>query len=156
MKGNDHQCSLDIDEFTEMVKSIRTMEVALGGPMKRFEKCEEECFKKLGKCLLANKELKKGNTITEQDLCIKVSFSIPIFPTVSLQLLLIQFSSIFGLPFLFTFRLHPINMVHGGHKISTRLLEKYAKKIFQKMSLLWLSILQSDKVISKFTEHRTV
>ena len=58
------------------------MEVALGGPMKRFEKCEEECFKKLGKCLLANKELKKGNTITEQDLCIKVSFSMPIFPTV--------------------------------------------------------------------------
>jgi len=82
MKGNDHQCSLDIDEFAEMVKSIRTMEVALGGPMKRFEKCEEECFKKLGKCLLANKELKKGNTITEQDLCIKVSFSMPIFPTV--------------------------------------------------------------------------
>ena len=82
MKGNDHQCSLDIDEFAEMVKSIRTMEVALGGPMKRFQKCEEECFKKLGKCLLANKELKKGNTITELDLCIKVSFSMPIFPTV--------------------------------------------------------------------------
>ena len=82
MKGNDHQCSLDIDEFAEMVKSIRTMEVALGGPMKKFQKCEEECFKKLGKCLLANKELKKGNTITEQDLCIKVSFSMPIFPTV--------------------------------------------------------------------------
>ena len=74
MKGNDHQCSLNIDEFAEMVKSIRKMEVALGGPMKRFQKCEEECFKKLGKCLLANKELKKGNTITEQDLCIKVSF----------------------------------------------------------------------------------
>lgn len=73
MKGNDHQCSLDIDEFHEMVKSIRTMEVALGGPMKRFQKCEEECFRKLGKCLLANKELKKGSTITEQDLCIKVA-----------------------------------------------------------------------------------
>ena len=39
MKGNDHQCSLDIDEFAQMVKSIRTMEVALGGPMKRFQKC---------------------------------------------------------------------------------------------------------------------
>ena len=135
MKGNDHECSLDIDEFAEMVKSIRTMEVALGGPMKRFEKCEEECFKKLGKCLLANKELKKGNTITEQDLCIKVSFSMPIFPTVSLHyIFIINFSFIFGLSFFFTSRLHPINMVYGGHKTSTRLLEKYVKKIFQKMS----------------------
>ena len=135
MKGNDHQCSLDIDEFAEMVKSIRTMEVALGGPMKRFQKCEEECFKKLGKCLLANKELKKGNTITEQDLCIKVSFSMPIFPTVLQHfLILINFASIFGLSFLFASRLHPINMVFGDHKISTRLLERYAKKIFQKMS----------------------
>ena len=135
MKGNDHQCSLDIDEFAEMVKSIRTMEVALGGPMKRFQKCEEECFKKLGKCLLANKELKKGNTITELDLCIKVSFSMPIFPTVLQHfLILINFASIFGLSFLFASRLHPINVVFGDHKISTRLLEKYAKKIFQKMS----------------------
>ena len=135
MKGNDHQCSLDIDEFAEMVKSIRTMEVALGGPMKRFQKCEEECFKKLGKCLLANKELKKGNTITELDLCIKVSFSMPIFPTVLQHfLILINFASIFGLSFLFASRLLPIDMVFGDHKISTRLLEKYAKKIFQKMS----------------------
>ena len=135
MKGNDHQCSLDIDEFAEMVKSIRTMEVALGGPMKRFQKCEEECFKKLGKCLLANKELKKGNTITELDLCIKVSFSMPIFPTVLQHfLILINFASIFGLSFLFASRLHPINVVFGDHKISTRLLERYAKKIFQKMS----------------------
>ena len=135
MKGNDHQCSLDIDEFAEMVKSIRTMEVALGGPMKRFQKCEEECFKKLGKCLLANKELKKGNTITELDLCIKVSFSMPIFPTVLQHfLILINFASIFGLSFLFASRLHPINVVFGDHKISTRLLEKYAKQIFQKMS----------------------
>ena len=90
MKGNDHQCSLDIDEFAHMVKSIRTMEIALGGPMKRFQKCEEVCFEKLGKCLLANKELKKGNIITEQDLCIKVSFSMSILPTLSLQLQIIN------------------------------------------------------------------
>ena len=125
--------------------------------MKRFQKCEEECFKKLGKCLLANKELKKGNTITELDLCIKVSFSMPIFPTVLQHFLtLINFASIFGLSFLFASRLHPINVVFGDHKISTRLLEKYAKTIFQKMSWLWLRILQSDKVICKFTEHSTV
>ena len=132
MKGNDHQCSLDIDEFAQMVKSIRTMEIALGGPMKRFQKCEEVCFKKLGKCLLANKELKKGNIITEQDLCIKVSFSMSILPTLSL--LLIQFPSILVLTFLFTFRLHPINKVYGGHKTSIGLLGKYVKQIFQKMT----------------------
>ena len=39
LKGSDHKCSLDPEEFEEMVRSIRTMEVALGNPRKSFLNC---------------------------------------------------------------------------------------------------------------------
>ena len=74
MKGNDHKCSLDTEEFGEMVRAIREMEMALGTPLKKFQQCEEVCFKKLGKCLVSSKELKKGKVIGVEDLCIKVMF----------------------------------------------------------------------------------
>jgi sialic acid synthase SpsE len=76
MKGNDHKCSLDIEEFAEMVRSIRIMESAVGTSIKTFQKCEDDCFKKLGKCLVALKRISKGNVITVEDLCIKVTFYI--------------------------------------------------------------------------------
>ena len=72
MKGNDHKCSLDPKEFAEMVKSIRVLELSLGTQMKSFQKCEEECFQKLGKSLVAAKNLKKGTKISAEDLCVKV------------------------------------------------------------------------------------
>ena len=72
MKGNDHKCSLDPKEFAEMVKSIRALELSLGTQMKTFQKCEEECFQKLGKSLVATKNLKKGSKITTEDVTVKV------------------------------------------------------------------------------------
>ena len=74
MKGNDHVCSLDPTEFAEMVKSIRTIERALGSRMKKFQKCEKACFQKLGKSVVASKRLRKGYQLAEDDLCIKVRF----------------------------------------------------------------------------------
>ena len=73
MKGNDHKCSLDIKEFAEMVKSIRIMELSLGTAIKTFQKCEQDCFNKLGKCLVSSKEISKGSLISAGDLCIKVT-----------------------------------------------------------------------------------
>ena len=74
MKGNDHKCSLDVNEFAEMVRSIRNIELSLGSPEKKFQKCEEDCFKKLGKSLVACKFLGKGCVISAEDVCIKVMF----------------------------------------------------------------------------------
>ena len=74
MKGNDHVCSLAPIEFAEMVKSIRAMELGLGTPMKKFQECEEACFQKLGKSVVASKRLKRGAVLTEDDFCIKVNF----------------------------------------------------------------------------------
>ena len=73
MKGNDHKCSLNPDEFAEMVRSIRIIELSLGTPVKMFQKCEEDCFKKLGKSLVASKNLEKRQKINADDVCIKVN-----------------------------------------------------------------------------------
>ena len=73
MKGNDHKCSLNPEEFAEMVKSIRMIELSLGTPHKMFQSCEEECFKKLGKSLVASKNLEKGRKINAEDILIKVN-----------------------------------------------------------------------------------
>ena len=74
MKGNDHKCSLDIQEFAEMVRSIRIMESARGTSIKTFQKCEKVCFEKLGKCLVALERISEGSVITAEVLCIKVTF----------------------------------------------------------------------------------
>ena len=74
MKGTDHKCSLDPAEFTEMVKSIRNLELALGTRTKKFQKCEEECFMKLGKSVVAAKQIQTGSVISADDLNIKVRF----------------------------------------------------------------------------------
>ena len=55
-----------------MVKSIRILERALGTQGKTFQKCEEECFRKLGKSVVTSRSLRKGNVINADDVCIKV------------------------------------------------------------------------------------
>ena len=72
MKGNDHRCSLDVNEFAEMVKAIRSMELSLGSEIKKFQKCEEGVFQKLGKHIVASTDLKKGDVISKECISIKV------------------------------------------------------------------------------------
>ena len=40
-KGPDHQASLKINKFSEMVKQIRNIELSLGDGRKKIEKSEE-------------------------------------------------------------------------------------------------------------------
>ena len=56
-----------------MVQAIRSLELALGTPMKTFLKCEKPCFAKLGKSVVAARYLPAGHEITLADLSIKVS-----------------------------------------------------------------------------------
>ena len=56
-----------------MVKSIRIMTAAIGIPDKKFLQSEQACFEKLGKSVVAGKNLKKGTQITKEDLKIKVN-----------------------------------------------------------------------------------
>ncbi len=46
-KGSDHAASLEPEELTELVRSIRTVERALGTGVKRMLPCEVPCHDKV-------------------------------------------------------------------------------------------------------------
>ncbi|CAI9547105.1 unnamed protein product, partial [Staurois parvus] len=52
-KGSDHQASLEPNELAELVRSIRTVEKAMGSIEKRRLPCEMACHDKLGKSVVA-------------------------------------------------------------------------------------------------------
>ena len=71
-KGSDHAASLDPGELKQLVAAIRQVEGALGKPIKAIRPSEEACRGKLGKSLVAARDLKAGATIAEDMLVVKV------------------------------------------------------------------------------------
>ncbi|XP_051740246.1 sialic acid synthase-like isoform X2 [Ctenopharyngodon idella] len=72
-KGSDHAASLEPAELAELVKAIRTVEMAMGSPIKQMLPCEASCHSKLGKSVVARKPLQKGQTLTLDMLTVKVA-----------------------------------------------------------------------------------
>lgn len=72
-KGTDHACSLEPDEFKLLIDDIREMEIALGSPKKEMQISEKACFEKLGKSLVAAKNLKKGDVLVSNSMKVKVA-----------------------------------------------------------------------------------
>lgn len=72
-KGNDHAASLEPCELAELVRSIRTIEIAMGNGFKQILPCEEPFRKKLGKSVVAKVSIKKGAILTEGMLTVKVA-----------------------------------------------------------------------------------
>ncbi|XP_048014788.1 sialic acid synthase-like [Megalobrama amblycephala] len=72
-KGSDHSASLEPAELAELVKAIRTVEMAMGSPIKQMLPCEASCHSKLGKSVVARKPLQKGQTLTLDMLTVKVA-----------------------------------------------------------------------------------
>lgn len=72
-KGSDHRCSLLPEQFRDMVEKIRNVQISLGVPKKVLTPSEIPCWNKLGKCLVASKNLKRGDIIQEGDLKTKVT-----------------------------------------------------------------------------------
>lgn len=68
LKGSDHRYSLDGAEMTQLTKGIRTIEAALGAGVKQRFASEESALLKLGKKLVAARELEVGQVIGERDL----------------------------------------------------------------------------------------
>ena len=68
MEGPDHAASLEFDEFFDLVKGIRQVEEALGtkSTERKFSQGEMINRENLGKSLVASKEIKKGDIISEQ------------------------------------------------------------------------------------------
>ncbi|XP_007890072.1 sialic acid synthase-like [Callorhinchus milii] len=72
-KGNDHEASLEPNELTELVRSIRIVERAFGTSVKRLLPCEENCLSKLGKSVVAKVAIPAGTSLTLDMLTVKVA-----------------------------------------------------------------------------------
>lgn len=71
MEGPDHQASSTPEEFAELVKNIRELEIALGDGKKQAVQTEKEISKVVLKRIVAKRPIKKGKKITEEDVCVK-------------------------------------------------------------------------------------
>nr|CAD7256525.1 unnamed protein product [Timema shepardi] len=71
-KGSDHICSLTPEEFKELVNQVRTVELAMGSPVKSFQPNERPCYNKLGKSVVATRPLPHGHVIRDSDIIAKV------------------------------------------------------------------------------------
>jgi N,N'-diacetyllegionaminate synthase len=71
MEGPDHKASLEPDELIEMVKAIRNIEKALGDGVKRITESEKRNLIIARKSIVAARDIKKGETFTEENLTTK-------------------------------------------------------------------------------------
>ncbi|KAK9884462.1 hypothetical protein WA026_007305 [Henosepilachna vigintioctopunctata] len=72
-KGTDHSCSLLPEEFFLMVQNVKKLQIAIGIPQKVCMQSELICWFKLGKTLVAAKNLTEGQIIKADDLKIKIA-----------------------------------------------------------------------------------
>lgn len=75
MEGPDHLASTEPEEFKRMVDSIRNIEVCLGDGVKQPSVDEKTISKVILKKIVAKNNIKKGQVIQANDLCIKRSSS---------------------------------------------------------------------------------
>jgi sialic acid synthase len=72
-KGNDHAASLEMSELAELIKQIRIVERALGTPFKEMRASEMPCQRKLGKSVVATRDIPVGTTLSLEMLAVKVA-----------------------------------------------------------------------------------
>ena len=78
MEGPDHKASLEPQELKYMVYCIRNIEVALGDGIKRPNASEVEISKVVLKSIVAKTPVKKGDTLTSDNITIKrAGYGIP-------------------------------------------------------------------------------
>jgi len=71
MEGPDHKASCDPEEFSELVKSIRETEIALGSPIKAIQAEELQMRKVSRKSLFIHADIKEGEKITAEMFVLK-------------------------------------------------------------------------------------
>jgi N,N'-diacetyllegionaminate synthase len=70
MAGPDHSASLDPQQFAELVRAVREVELALGDGVKRVAASEESARATMRRVLVARTELAAGQTIRAEDLAL--------------------------------------------------------------------------------------
>jgi N-acetylneuraminate synthase/sialic acid synthase len=71
LKGRDHAFSLMPDGMRRLVRDLRRIPVALGDGVKRPLPVEADALEKMGKKLVAARELELGHVLTADDIAIK-------------------------------------------------------------------------------------
>jgi len=71
LPGPDHVASLEPDELKQMVSSIRNIELAMGHSEKCVSDSERKNIAVARKSIVAAKEIKKGETLSENNLTVK-------------------------------------------------------------------------------------
>lgn len=71
MPGPDHKASSDPEEFRQIVKGIREVELALGSFTKKQTLSEEKIKKAMRRSIVARKKIPAGTKLTEEMLSIK-------------------------------------------------------------------------------------
>ena len=71
MEGPDHKASLEPDELTDMVRSIRNIEKALGDGEKRVTESERANLSVARKSIVAKTDIRKGEIFSDSNLTTK-------------------------------------------------------------------------------------
>jgi sialic acid synthase len=71
MKGTDHAFSLEPQGMRKLVRDLRRARVAIGQGTKKVHECEEPAVIKMGKKLVAVRDLPAGHVLQETDIAIK-------------------------------------------------------------------------------------
>ena len=71
MEGPDHKASLEPDELKAMVDAIRNIELAMGDGFKKPSESEMVNIGVIRKSIIANRNIKKGEILTEENLTTK-------------------------------------------------------------------------------------
>ena len=71
MEGPDHKASLEPEEFEIMVNNIRLIEKALGDGVKQPAEAEKKNIAIARKSIVAAKDIKKGEVLTEDNITVK-------------------------------------------------------------------------------------
>ncbi len=80
LSGPDHAASLSPEELIDFVKTVRVVEEYIGSPVKQPSLSELETRKSLQKCLVARKDIKKGDFFTEGNVVAKRTGGVGISP----------------------------------------------------------------------------
>lgn len=73
LRGSDHICSLEPDEFVSLADGVRRIERAMGDGIKRIPPAVSAARERLGRTLVAKFRIPQGTQLTEAMLCLKTA-----------------------------------------------------------------------------------
>ena len=71
MRGTDHAFSLEPAGLRKLVRDLRRTRLAIGDGVKRVLDCEDAPLRKMGKKLVAARDLPAGTVLTREDVALK-------------------------------------------------------------------------------------